>query len=623
MVALDVVSAASSVLSIITCGSVDDGKSTLIGRLLFDTDSIPRDQLDALVRDSKRFGTQGDQLDLALLVDGLSSEREQGITIDVAYRYFTTPTHKFVLIDSPGHEQYTRNMVTGASHADVGIVLVDATKGVSKQTQRHANVLALLGVRAVLLAVNKMDQLEFSESTFNSIEQSFRSYAQRIGISSVDAIPISALTGDNVCRPSEHTPWYDGGTLLTRLEARAISVQHTPRPLRFLVQQVIRPHAQFRGYAGRILSGSLHVGDAVFVQPSGTKSTIQQILTWENESHECATAGQSVTVTLDEEIDVTRGDLMVHEAAPAQVADQFEADLVWMSEIPLMPGRSYWVKIGARTVGATFAEPKYKLDVISLKRLAAKTLALNDIGVCVASFANPIAADPYAENQATGSFIVIDRDSNATVAAGMIRFALRRSQNIRWQTLSVNQASRAGLMRQTPMVFWLTGLSGAGKSTIANAFELKLHVLGKHTYVLDGDNVRHGLNRDLGFTEADRIENIRRVTEVARLMVDAGLIVIVSFISPFAAERAMARSKFAPHEFCEVFVDVPLAVAESRDPKGLYKKARSGRLSNFTGLDSPYEPPQAPEIHVDTTQTTAEEAAERLVAFALEPVRSP
>ncbi len=611
-------STTAAVVSVVTCGSVDDGKSTLIGRLLFDANAIPSDQLEALSRDSKRFGTQGDQLDLALLVDGLSHEREQGITIDVAYRYFSTATQKFVLIDSPGHEQYTRNMVTGASHADVAIILVDATKGVLQQTRRHTNILALLGVRRVLLAVNKLDLLDFSESVFTSIEASFHAYATSVGIDSLHAIPLSALTGDNVCRASSHTPWYSGGTLLTLLEASANRVASTKKPLRFLVQHAIRPNSQFRGYAGRMLSGQIAVGDAIVVQPSGATSTVAQIVTWEGESNDKATSGQSVTLTLNHEIDVGRGDLLVSPDAPATIADQFEVDLVWMGESPLVPGRAYSVKIGARTLIATLAEPKYKLDVNSLERLATNSLVLNEIGVCVLSLAAPIAADAYSENSATGSFIVIDRDTNATVAAGMIRFALRRSQNLRWQALSVSQGARAHSLRQVPMVFWMTGLSGAGKSTIANLLEQKLHALGKHTYILDGDNVRHGLNRDLGFTEADRIENIRRVAEVARLMVDAGLIVIVSFISPFAAERAMARSKFAAHEFCEVFVDAPLAVAETRDPKGLYRKARSGDLSNFTGIDSPYEPPTAADVHIDTTQTSAEQAAERLVSVALE-----
>jgi bifunctional enzyme CysN/CysC len=608
----------SSLLRFVTCGSVDDGKSTLIGRLLLDTNSVYEDQLVALARDSKQFGTQGDALDPALLVDGLAAERAQGITIDVAYRYFATNERKFIVIDSPGHEQYTRNMVTGASNADLAVVLVDARKGVLQQTRRHCHVLALLGVRSIVLAVNKMDLVEFDQAVFMKIDADFRVFATTLAITDIASIPVSAFRGDNVCERSPNMPWYEGMSLLETLHQQSVQADElasSAQPLRMTVQWVNRPSAAFRGYSGRVLAGMLRVGDAVTVLPSKRDSTVKQLVEWGNDSLDAARAGRSVTVLLADEIDVGRGDLIVARDSPAQVADQFEADIVWMSDAPLVAGRAYLLKAAARTVSVTVSEPKFRRNVDTFEELAAKTLALNDIGVCVLTTAQLIAFDPYAEQRGTGSFILIDRSSSETVAAGMIRFALRRSQNVHWQATTVNRAARAAALGQKPRLLWLTGLSGAGKSTIADLVEKQLHAMGRHTYLLDGDNVRHGLCHDLGFTEADRIENIRRVSEVARLMVDAGLIVIASFISPYSAERHAVREKFAADEFVEIFVDASLELAESRDPKGLYKKARRGELRNFTGIDAPYEAPTAPELHIDTALCDAETAARRIVDF--------
>jgi bifunctional enzyme CysN/CysC len=603
-----------SLLRFITCGSVDDGKSTLIGRLLYDSKMIFEDQLAALEADSKKVGTQGGELDFALLVDGLAAEREQGITIDVAYRFFSTDKRKFIVADTPGHEQYTRNMVTGASTADLAVILIDARKGVLTQTRRHSYLVSLLGIRKVVLAINKMDLVGFAQETFDTIVDEYSDFAKQLGLPEFVAIPVSGLRGDNITSPSSNTPWYHGPTLMGYLETVEIEDHARNRPLRLPVQWVNRPNLDFRGFAGTVASGSVRPGDRVRVLPSGRESTVARIVTMDGDL-EGAIAGQSITLTLADEIDISRGDVIAHPDNLPGVADQFEAVLVWMADEPMLPGRPYWLKTGTKQVSATITEPKYKVNVNTLEHLAAKKLELNEIGVCNLSVDHAIAFDPYHECRETGSFILIDRLSNATVGAGMIHFALRRSQNIHWQALDVNRQSRAEMKGQRPAVLWLTGLSGAGKSTIANLVEKKLHALGKHTYLLDGDNVRHGLNRDLGFTDADRVENIRRVAEVSKLMVDAGLIVLVSFISPFRAERRMARALFQPGEFHEVHVDTPLAVAETRDPKGLYKKARRGELKNFTGIDSPYEPPENPEIYVDTTRQDSERSAEAIVEY--------
>ncbi len=601
-----------SLLRFITCGSVDDGKSTLIGRLLYDSKMIFEDQLAALEADSKKVGTQGGELDFALLVDGLAAEREQGITIDVAYRFFSTDKRKFIVADTPGHEQYTRNMVTGASTADLAVILIDARKGVLTQTRRHSYLVSTLGIRKVVLAINKMDLVGYDEETFRRIVDDYRQFGAQIGIEEFVAIPLSGLRGDNIVAPSENTPWYEGPALMDYLENVEIEEQARQRPLRLPVQWVNRPNLDFRGFAGTLASGIVRQGERIRVLPSGRESTVTRIVTMDGDLDH-AVAGQSVTLTLADEIDISRGDVIASPADLPGVADQFECVVVWMSDEPMLPGRPYWLKIGTRQVAATITEPKYKVNVNTLEHLAAKKLELNEIGICNLSLDQPVAFDPYDQCRETGSFILIDRISNATVGAGMIHFALRRSQNIHWQALDVNRATRAAAKGQKPAVLWLTGLSGAGKSTIANLVEKKLQSLGKHTYLLDGDNVRHGLNRDLGFTDADRVENIRRVAEVSRLMTDAGLIVLVSFISPFRAERRMARSLFAEGEFFEVYVDTTLAMAEARDVKGLYKKARRGELKNFTGIDSPYEPPEHPEIYIDTTQATAEESASTIV----------
>ena len=596
-------------LRFIACGSVDDGKSSLIGRLLYDAKTLFEDHLEALQRESRQAGSTGGALDFARLLDGLSAEREQGITIDVAYRFFATDKRKFIVADTPGHEQYTRNMVTGASTADAALILVDARKGLLTQTRRHSTIVSLLGLRDVALAVNKMDLVDYSERRFEEIRDEYLEFAQRIGIANVACLPISAVNGDNVVDRSARTPWYRGPTLLEYLESVEVDEDRMQRlPFRLPVQWVNRPNADFRGFAGLIASGALRVGDPVRVGPAGTQSVVTRIL-----GGDCdlpvAVAGQSVTVTLRDEIDVSRGDVLSHPDSAPAVADEFEATVVWMHEQPMLRGRSYVMKIATKTVAATVMPLKYKLNVNTLERLAATSLEINEIGVCDLELDRSIAFDPYEENRTTGAFILIDRMTHQTVGAGMLRFALRRSQNVHWQALDVNKVARARLKGHDPCVLWFTGLSGAGQSTIANFLEKRLHARGRHTYLLDGDNVRHGLNKDLGFTDADRVENIRRVAEVAKLMVDAGLIVLVSFISPFSSERRMARALFADGEFLEVYVDTPLAVAEGRDVKGLYKKARQGQLRNFTGIDSPYEAPENAEIRVDTTSIGAEEAA--------------
>ena len=597
-----------SLLRFITCGSVDDGKSTLIGRLLYETHLVFEDHLAALEADSVKVGTQGGDLDFALLLDGLSAEREQGITIDVAYRYFSTEHRKFIVADTPGHEQYTRNMVTGASTADVAVILVDARKGVLTQTRRHSFLVSLLGIKRVVVAINKMDLMDYSHEVFSAIEDEYRDFARRVGLTDVTFIPLSALKGDNIVVPSANTPWYHGPTLLGFLETVPVDDDLADQSFRMPVQWVNRPNLDFRGFSGRIVGGSIKPGDPIRVLPAGTTSTVDRIVTMDGDLDE-AIAGQSVTITLTDEIDASRGDLICAADDPAEVADQFEAHVVWMHEDPMLPGRPYLIKIGARTVGATISHPKYRVDVNNLDHLAANTLELNEIGVCNVSLDRPIPFDPYNVNRDTGGFIVIDKLTNVTVGAGLLHFALRRSHNIHWQDVKVDKDARAALSNHAPAVVWFTGLSGSGKSTIANIVESKLHAQGVRTYLLDGDNVRHGLNRDLGFTDADRVENIRRIAEVSALMVDAGLVVLVSFISPFRAERRLAREAVEDGEFIEVHVDTPLALAEERDPKGLYAKARRGELANFTGIDSPYEPPEQPEVRIDTSAMSAEDAA--------------
>lgn len=602
-----------TMLRFITCGSVDDGKSTLIGRLLYDSKMIFEDQLAALEADSRKVGTQGQEIDFALLVDGLAAEREQGITIDVAYRFFGTEKRKFIVADCPGHEQYTRNMVTGASTADLAVILIDARKGVLTQTRRHSFLCHLIGIRHIVLAVNKMDLVDYSQSRFEEIVADYHAFAESIGITAFTALPISGFKGDNITTLSDKTPWFAGPTLVEHLETVELdTTADSARPLRLPVQWVNRPNLDFRGFSGLIASGTVRPGDGVRVLPSGKTSTVTRIVTLDGDLDE-AVAGQSVTLCLADEIDCSRGDVITAADAPAQVADQFEATLVWLDDDALLVGRSYWLKLGTQTVSVTVQAPKYTINVNTLDRLAAKTLELNAIGVAEITTDRPLVFEPYADSRTLGGFILIDKLSNRTVGAGMLHFSLRRAQNVHWQAVDVTRAAHAALKHQQPAVLWFTGLSGSGKSTIANMVEKRLHALGHHTFLLDGDNIRHGLNKDLGFTDADRIENIRRVGEVAKLMTDAGLIVLTAFISPFAAEREMVRAMLPRGEFIEIFVDTPLEVAEARDVKGLYKKARSGELKNFTGIDSPYEAPENPEIRVDTTQETPEEAATRIV----------
>jgi len=599
-------------LRFITCGSVDDGKSTLIGRLLHDTKLLFDDQLASLSKDSIRHGTQNGEIDFALLVDGLDAEREQGITIDVAYRYFNTEQRKFIVADCPGHEQYTRNMATGASTADLAVVLVDARKGLLTQTRRHSYIVSLLGIRQVLLAVNKMDLVDYQQAVFDAIVAGYAELASALGIKQVQAIPLSALRGDNLLSASAAMPWYQGPSVLAALEQAPLPQAEGAAGFRLPVQWVNRPHQDFRGFAGTLVAGSVAPGDNVVILPSGRRSQVLRIVTADGDLSR-ASAGQAITLTLHDEVDISRGDVIAAAENPPQVADQFAAHILWMDEQPLLPGRSYWLKIGARTVSAQISEIKHKVDVNTQAALAAKTLQLNEVGYCNLSLDQAIAFEPYADSRKLGSFILIDRQSNATVGAGTLDFSLRRADNLHWQHLDIDKAARARSKGQRPRVLWFTGLSGAGKSTIANLVEKRLHAQGNHTFILDGDNVRHGLNRDLGFTDADRVENIRRVAEVARLMCDAGLIVIVSFISPFRAERQMARELFAPDEFLELHVDTSLEMAEERDLKGLYAKARAGKIQNFTGIDSPYEAPENPELVLNTQRYSAEELAEQVI----------
>ncbi len=601
-------------LRFITCGSVDDGKSTLIGRLLYDSKMIFEDQLAALEADSKRIGTQGKEIDFALLVDGLAAEREQGITIDVAYRFFATEKRKFIVADTPGHEQYTRNMVTGASTADLAVILVDARKGVLVQTRRHSYLAHLLGIRHIVLAVNKMDLADYSQQVFDDIVADYRAFAQTIGIGDFTAIPLSGFRGDNItAAPSVNTPWYSGPALIEHLESVELANDAAQdAPFRMPVQWVNRPNLDFRGFSGLITGGTIKPGDAVRIVPSGKTTVVDRIVTFGGDLEQ-AVAGQSVTLTLADEVDCSRGDVIAVADNPPQSSDQFEATLVWLSDEALKPGRGYWLKLATQTVTAAVQEPKYEINVNTMDQLAAKTLDLNAIGVAELHTDRPITFEAYADSKALGGFILVDKITNATVGAGMLHFSLRRAQNVHWQALDVGREDHAAMKNQQPAVLWFTGLSGAGKSTIANIVARKLHRMNRHSFLLDGDNVRHGLNRDLGFTEADRIENIRRVGEVARLMADAGLIVITAFISPFRAERQMVREMLPAGEFIEVHIDTPLSVAEHRDVKGLYKKARSGQLKNFTGIDSPYEAPENPEIHIDTAVMTPEEAADYII----------
>jgi bifunctional enzyme CysN/CysC len=601
-----------SLLRFITCGSVDDGKSTLIGRLLYESKMIFEDQLAALAVDSKKVGTRGGELDFALLVDGLAAEREQGITIDVAYRFFSTDKRKFIVADTPGHEQYTRNMVTGASTADLAVILIDARKSILTQTRRHSYIVSLLGIRQVVLAINKMDLVAYSQERFAEIERDYRAFASQLGLTDITAIPMSAVYGDNIIEHGTNMPWYAGPTLMGHLESVPIEDAAQTLPFRMPVQWVNRPDLDFRGFAGRIASGQVRAGDTLKVLPSGRESKVARIVTADGDL-QCAVAGQCVTITLTDEVDVSRGDVLVDTRSPPQAADQFDATLIGLTEAAIFPGRSYLMKMATKAVTATVNPLKYKVNVNTLEHLAAERLELNDIGAVELELDQPVVFEDYAKSRELGGFILIDRITNNTVAAGMLHFALRRSQNVHWQFLDLNKATRAQLNRQRPCVVWLTGYSGAGKSTIANLVEKRLFSLGRRTYLLDGDNVRHGLNRDLGFTEQDRVENIRRVAEVAKLMVDAGLIVLVSFISPFRAERGAARALMGEGEFFEVFVDTTLATAEARDVKGLYKKARAGALKNFTGIDSPYEPPEAPEIHIDTSRLSVIEGADLII----------
>lgn len=603
-------------LRFITCGSVDDGKSTLLGRLLYDTKLLMDDQLSALEGDSVRHGTQNGELDFALLVDGLSAEREQGITIDVAYRFFSTERRKFIVADCPGHEQYTRNMATGASTADLAVVLVDARKGLLTQTRRHSYICSLLGIDHVLLAVNKMDLVDYAQDVFEAIERDYRALANQLGIGHVTAVPLSALRGENVSEPGKAMPWYRGPCLLEHLETVPIERHADATGFRLPVQWVCRPDQNFRGYAGTVAAGTVAIGDSVVVLPSGVRSRVARIVTASADLPQ-ASHGDAITLTLEDERDISRGDVIASATKPPQVADQFAAHVLWMGEAALLPGRPYWLKLGSRTVSAQVTEIKHKVDVNTQDHLAAKRLELNEVGYCNLSLDHAVAFESYADCRDLGAFILIDRQTNATVAAGTLDFALRRADNIHWQHLDVNREARASIKGQKPACLWFTGLSGSGKSTIANLVERRLHASGYHTYMLDGDNIRHGLNRDLGFTDEDRVENIRRVAEVAKLMVNAGLIVLVSFISPFRSERRMARDLFEPGQFHEIFVDTPLAVCEARDPKGLYAKARAGEISNFTGIDSAYERPEAPELQLNTVDTSLDALVEKVVTNLL------
>lgn len=602
-------------LRFITCGSVDDGKSTLIGRMLYESHMLFDDHLAALEADSKKVGTQEGEIDFALLVDGLAAEREQGITIDVAYRFFSTDKRKYIVADTPGHEEYTRNMATGASTADVAIILVDASQGVLTQTRRHSFIVSMVGVKRIILAVNKLDLVDYSQEVFESITNDFQNFAdEALNLDEITAIPISALKGDNIVSSSENTPWYEGVSIMEYLETVEVSSTSQSRPFRMPVQWVNRPNREFRGFAGLIGSGCISPGDKIRVLPSGRESVVERIVTYDGDL-ELAGAGRSVTLTLEDEIDISRGDIITTANQPCSSADQFQTRILWMNDSAMMPGRQYLFKSNTQTTSMTLGRLKYRIDVNTLEELPANVLDMNEIGVCNISLSNRVAFDPYDEDPVMGGFIIVDRMTNNTVGMGLIDFALRRSDNIHWQSMDVTKQSRAEQKSQKPRLIWFTGLSGSGKSSIANILEKKLQSMGRHTITLDGDNIRHGLNRDLGFTKADRVENIRRVGETSKLMVDAGLICISSFISPFSSEREMVRNLMEDEEFVEVFVDTPLEVCESRDVKGLYAKARSGKLTNFTGISSPYEAPENPEIRIDTTKLSAEEAAEEIIDY--------
>ena len=601
-----------SLLRFITCGSVDDGKSTLIGRLLFETNTLFEDHLTQLESDSKKSGTQGKELDFALLLDGLEAEREQGITIDVAYRFFTTENRKFIAVDTPGHEQYTRNMITAASTAELAIILIDARKGMLTQTHRHSYLCHLIGINNFILAINKMDLVDYSEDIFKKISYDYSEFAKKIGIKNFSAIPVSGLRGDNITYSSNNTPWYGGSTLMSQLENLQNSKKSERKAgLKMPVQWVNRPNSNFRGFSGKIVDGAVKSGDRIRILPDGKLSEVSKIFVSDQEVVQAKT-GESITLTFKDEVDCSRGQIITAAEHPIEVADQFESKIIWMDEEELVPGRSYYLKIGTQTVSVTVSNPKYQINVNTMEHIACKTLTLNTIGVANITIDRPIAFTPYEQNKELGGFILIDKISNSTAAAGLINFALRRSQNIHWQATDIDRDERAKQKNQKAKVVWMTGLSGSGKSTIANALDKKLTQRGFHTFLLDGDNIRHGLNKDLGFTEADRIENIRRIGEVAKLMTDAGLVVITAFISPFQLERDMVRGMMKSGEFFEVFIDTPMHIAEERDVKGLYKKARAGELRNFTGIDSPYEVPKAPEIHIDTTRLTVDEAAKEI-----------